>query len=66
MSAATAQVIQFPAPEFDDGDGGGGSDLAEFMLRLGLRLDEEDEATREKLRGIVMEILRVMATQEGA
>ena len=67
MSAAVAEVIPFPEPEYDDGDGGGGGSavLGEFMLRLGLRLDEEADETREKLRGIVMEVLQAMAAEEG-
>ena len=68
MSVATAKVIEFPEPGFDDGDDGGdgsSTDLAVFMLRLGLRLDEEDGETREKLRGIVLEVLQHMAEEEG-
>ncbi len=68
MNAATAEVIPFPETPLDDGGDGGDAGpefLAEFMLRLGLRLDEEDAETRDNLRGIVLEVLQHMAEEEG-
>lgn len=63
MNTATAEILPFAEPPLDDGDCG--DRLPGFILRLWVRLADEDAEAQNTVRRVVTDVLRDMAAEEG-